>query len=185
MQFAWLLHSGMYSFSSRREIINQLKMPQRCILRCSVQPVHLYAKMLSWQKKASNLFSNWRIKFDISKSKSERESFKRIHFWLSFPIYQFYASMLLVSLYGLIRNVQHSGKERRRKEKHNTPPRPPPQLQPVLLISGVPNSQKLTAYVLFHMLLPKYDRSISSFIFFFPYTTRINFSIVNCIAIKE
>lgn len=127
MQFAWLLHSGMYSFSSRREIINQLKMPQRCILRCSVQPVHLYAKMLSWQKKASNLFSNWRIKFDISKSKSERESFKRIHFWLSFPIYQFYASMLLVSLYGLIRNVQHSGKERRRKEKHNPPP-PAPHL---------------------------------------------------------
>lgn len=117
MQVAWLLHSGMYSFSSRREIVNQLKMPQSCILRCSVQPVHLCAKMLSWQKKASNLFSNWRIKFEISKSKSERESFKRIHFWLSFPIYQFYASMLSVSLYVLIRNVQHSGEERRRKEK--------------------------------------------------------------------
>lgn len=59
-------------------------------------------------------------------------------------------------------STQEKKGEERKKHKN-----PASQLQPVLLISGVPNSQKLTAYVLFHMLLPKYDRSISSFIFFF------------------
>lgn len=74
---------------------------------------------------------------------------------------------------------EKKGEERKKHTKK------PSQLQPVLSISGAPNSQKLTAYVFFHMLLPKYDRRISSFIFFFPYTMRINFSIVNCIATKE
>ena len=75
-------------------------------------------------------------------------------------------------------STQEKGKKKKKKKKKNS------QLQPVLSISGAPNSQKLTAYVLFHMLLPKYDTNIGSSIFF-SYTMRINFSIANCTAIKE
>lgn len=66
MQFAWLLHSSMYSFffPPRRETINQLKMSQSCTSKLLAQSVHLYAKMLSWQK---TLFSNDRIQFDMLK----------------------------------------------------------------------------------------------------------------------
>lgn len=152
MQLPWLLHSSMYSFFSRRETVNQLKMPQSCILRCSVQPVHLLAKMA---KRANNLFS---------KSKSETESSKCTHFWLSFPIYQFYVCYQSHCLIQLLQEVDSTEEEKikkKRKKKKNSP------LLPVLSVSDAPNSQKLTAYMLFHLLLPRYDGIISSFISFF------------------
>lgn len=150
-------------------------MPQSCILRCAVQPVHFYVRMLWWQKKGSILFSNLKIKFDISKMKSETESFKCIHFWLTFPNYQFY---VCYQSHFLIQLLYEMGQHSREKVNKNS------QLQPVLSVLGAPDSQKLTAYVLFHMLLYKYDSSTSSF-FFFSYTTRINFSTSNYTAVKE
>lgn len=61
--------------------------------------------------------------------------------------------------------LHEMGQRSREEKKANTNS----QLQPVLSVLGAPDSRKLTTYMLFHVLVHKYDSSTSSFIFFFIY----------------
>lgn len=164
MQFAF--YAMLWGFFSRRKTVYKLKMPQSCILRCSVQPVHFYVKMLLWQKRLVSYFliegPNLTFQKASQKQKASRSSISVSAFTSTSFMWVCYQPHCPIQLL----HEMVSTREKKRWRSGGEENLSAAACAAVLSISGATNSQKRTAYVLFHMLLPEYNTSIRSFIFF-------------------
>lgn len=161
-------------------------MPQSCILRCSVQTIHLYVKMLLWQKGLViySLIAGSNLTFQKASQKKKASS-------SSISVSAFSATSFMWVLSASLSHPAFTGNGQHSREKKKQGQRGAELLSCSLCycVIHIWCDQLTETYCLRalpHVTLPKYDESIRSFVFFlFSYTVRINFSIANCTAIKE